>query len=54
MDSPGHSAKYCVYVLMEQFLNVIVDLVVIWHMNKYGSFWFEEAVGGNCWKANTE
>ncbi len=29
MDSPGHSAKYCVYVLMEQFLNGIVDLVVI-------------------------
>ena len=28
-DSPGHSAKYCVYVLMEKFVNVIVDLVVV-------------------------
>lgn len=28
-DSPGHSAKYCVYVLMEQFVDVIVDLVVV-------------------------
>ena len=27
-DSPGHSAKYCVYVLMEQFLDVIVDIEV--------------------------
>ena len=27
-DSPGHSAKYCVYVLMEQFLGVIVDIEV--------------------------
>ena len=28
-DSPGHSAKYCVYVLMEQFTGVIVDLEVV-------------------------
>ena len=28
-DSPGHSAKYCVYVLMEQFVDVIVDLIVV-------------------------
>ena len=27
-DSPGHSAKYCTYVLMEQFLDIIVDLDV--------------------------
>ena len=27
-DSPGHSAKYCTYVLMEHFLNVI-DLEVV-------------------------
>ena len=27
-DSPGHNAKYCVYVLMEQFLDVIVDIEV--------------------------
>jgi hypothetical protein len=25
-DSPGHCAKYCTYILMEQFLNVIVDV----------------------------
>ena len=29
MDSLGHSAKYCVYLLMEQFLDVVVDLVVV-------------------------
>lgn len=28
-DSPGHSAKYGTYVLMEQFLAVIVDIEVI-------------------------
>lgn len=28
-DSPGHSAKYCVYVLMEQFVNVVVDIDVV-------------------------
>ena len=27
-DSPGHCAKYCVYVLMEQFLDIIVDIQV--------------------------
>ena len=27
-DSPGHSAKYCTYFLMEQFMDVIVDLHV--------------------------
>ena len=28
-DSPGHSAKYGTYVLMEQFLDVIVDIEII-------------------------
>ena len=28
-DSPGHSARYCVYTLMEQFINIVVDLEVI-------------------------
>ena len=28
-DSPGHSAKYCVYVLMEQFVRVVVDIDVV-------------------------
>ena len=25
-DSPGHSAKYCVYTLMEHYLHLIVDI----------------------------
>ena len=28
-DSPGHSAKYCMYALMEQHLDVIVDVEVV-------------------------
>ena len=28
-DSPGHSAKYCVYVLMEQFVSVVTDIDVV-------------------------
>ena len=28
-DCPGHSAKYGTYVLMEQFLDVIVDIEII-------------------------
>ena len=28
-DSPGHSAKYCVYTLMEHYLNLIVDIEVV-------------------------
>ena len=29
MDSPGFSAKYCVYSMMEHYLNVTVDLEVV-------------------------
>lgn len=29
MDSPGFSAKYCVYTMMEHYLNVIIDLEVV-------------------------
>ena len=29
MDSPGHCAKYCMYALMEQHLEVIVDVEVV-------------------------
>ena len=36
--SPGHNAKYCTYVLMEQFLEVIIDVDVvdmrIWQIGK--------------------
>lgn len=28
-DSPGHSARYCVYTLMEHFTKVVVDMEVI-------------------------
>ena len=28
-NSPGHSAKYCMYALMEQHLEVIVDVEVV-------------------------
>ena len=28
-DSPGHCARYCVYTLMEQFTNVVVDFEVV-------------------------
>ena len=29
MDSPGLSAKYCVYTMMEHYLNVIIDVEII-------------------------
>lgn len=28
-DSPGHSDKYCMYALMEQHLDIIVDVEVV-------------------------
>ena len=28
-DSPGHSARYCVYTIMEHFTNVVVDFEVV-------------------------
>ena len=28
-DSPGHSARYCVYTLMEHVTNAVVDLEVL-------------------------
>ena len=54
-DSPGHSAKYCVYVLMEQFVDVIVDLVVVdkretgGGLYQYGSIRIEETIRTYCW-----
>ena len=29
MDSPGFSAKYCVYTMMEHYLNIIINLEVV-------------------------
>ena len=29
MDSPGFSAKYCVYTIMDHFLNTIIDIEVV-------------------------
>jgi len=28
-DSPGHSAKYCVYTIMEHYLHLIMDIEVV-------------------------
>ena len=28
-DSPGHSARYCVYTLMEHATKVVVDMAVV-------------------------
>ena len=28
-DSPGHSAKYCVYTLMEHYLHLILDIEMV-------------------------
>ena len=29
MDSPGFSAKYCLYTMMDHFMDLIVDLEVV-------------------------
>ena len=29
MDSPGFSAKYCLYIMMDHFLDLIVDIEVV-------------------------
>lgn len=57
MDSPGHSAKYCVYLLMEQFLDVVVDLVVVDKRETGGIstnmevFALKKLLGGDCGEA---
>ena len=56
-DSPGHSAKYCVYVLMEHFFYVIVDIEVTdkWQTGgvstNIGGIYFEKVVGEDSWEA---
>ena len=30
MDSPGFSAKYCLYIMMDHFLDLIVDVEVVY------------------------
>ena len=45
MDSPGFSAKYCVYTMMEHYLNVIVDLEVIDKREAGGSSTLMEKMG---------
>ena len=37
-DSPGHCAKYCVYVLMEEFLDIIVNIQVTDKRERGGVF----------------
>ena len=45
MDSPGFSAKYCVYTMMEHYLNVIVDLEVVDKREAGGSSTLMEKIG---------
>ena len=39
MDSPGFSAKYCVYTMMEHYLNATVDLEVVGRREAGGTYW---------------
>ncbi|XP_067017883.1 uncharacterized protein [Acropora muricata] len=45
MDSPGFSAKYCVYTMMEHYLNVIVDLEVVGKREAGGTSTLMEKIG---------
>lgn len=36
-DSPGHSAKYCAYTLMEHYLDITVNLEVVDNPSKKNS-----------------
>ena len=37
MDSPGFSAKYCAYILMDHYLDIITDLEVVDHCKAGGT-----------------
>ena len=39
-DSPGHSARYCVYTVMEHFTNVVVDFEVV-DKRETGQFYYD-------------
>lgn len=45
MDSPGFCTKYCLYTMMDHFLNVIVDLEIIDKREAGGSSTLMEKVG---------
>ena len=45
MNSPGFSAKYCVYTMMEHYLNVIVDLEVVNKREAGGTSTLMEKIG---------
>ena len=48
MDSPGFSAKYCLYTMMDHFLDLIVDVEVVdkkrgwWHFFAHGKDGLQE------------
>lgn len=45
MDSPGFSAKYCLYVMMHTFLNVILDVEVVDKREASGTSTLMEKIG---------
>ena len=45
MDSPGLSAKYCLYVMMHTFLNVILDVEVVDKREASGTSTLMEKLG---------
>ena len=45
MDSPGFSAKYCLYVIMHTFLNVILDVEVVDKRGASGTSTLMEKIG---------
>ena len=47
MDSPGFSAKYCLYVMMHTFLNVILDVEVVDKREASGTSTLMEKIGCN-------
>ena len=44
-DSPGSSAKYCLYVMMHIFLNVILDVEVVDKREASGTSTLMEKIG---------
>lgn len=45
MDSPGFCAKYCMYTMMDHFLNVIVDLEIVDKREAGGASTVMEKIG---------
>lgn len=45
MDSPGFCAKYCMYTMMDQFLDVIIDLEIVDKREAGGTSTLMEKIG---------